>query len=214
MKTPKSLIFALTALSLILSVEARACFNPRTEPSIAAALTPNRAYHENAMTIEQIHRYIWTYRRQIDPRLVYHRLVGESGGDPFIVNRRSGAYGLFQFLGSPYRSPRTHRQLIEERYRQHPGVSPRLIQVEYYLSEYMQTAKRAADGGYGCNPRKNFSEYTNLEKVSYLGWGSCTQAAMRQELALCTTVASYRDGSCEFSQEVIRGGDAEPLCDM
>lgn len=209
----KTLIFSLSLTTIIQTANA-SCFNPRHDPVLQEVLRPQARYHETQNTIEIIHELIWSVHNEIDPRLIYHRLVGESGGRPHIVNPSSGAYGLFQFLGRPYRSAVTHRQIVEQLERENPNISPRLIQVRYYIEHYLRDAINAADQGYGgrgCPRNQNFSEYSNLQKVAYLGWGSCTQRALQQELALCENVASYRQ-ACTFSREVIADDGEEPLC--
>lgn len=217
MKTPNHTSLVLGFVLLITSFSsasmASGCFDPRDVPAIQQALAPNARYKETVQSVEQIHQLIWSYRHQIDPRLVYYRILGESGGNPFAENPSSGAYGLVQFLGRPYRSPRTHRQLIEAQYRARPNTSVRLIQIEYYLTQYLQLAARAADGGYGCNRSKDFDEYTNMEKVTYLGWGSCNSNAVSSERGLCRNVHTYRTVACPLFAGVVEGRDRTPLCD-
>lgn len=206
------LMFCSFSFILPASAWAQGCFHPQRNEQIREIFQPDQEYNETSETINQIHRLIWSHREQLDPRLVYYRIIGESGGDPFSVNPSSGAYGLFQFLGKPYGSNRTHRQIIESLYRQHPDKSPRLVQIEYYLKNYLKNFITAADSGYGCNRNKTYSEYTHLERVAYLGWGSCSNATLQKELNLCTAVQSYRDGACEVAGELIRGARTAPLC--
>ncbi|AGH95646.1 hypothetical protein [Pseudobdellovibrio exovorus] len=213
---PHILSFILINLSLIISAPtwAQSCFHPQRNEQIREIFQPEPNYNETSETIHQIHRLIWSYRHQLDPRLVYYRIIGESGGDPFSINPSSGAYGLFQFLGKPYGSSRTHRQILESLYRQYPNKSPRLIQVEYYLKDYLKIFVTAADSGYGCNRNKSYSEYSHLERVAYLGWGSCTEATLQKELNLCNTVDSYQNGACEIASALIRGARTAPLCHL
>lgn len=191
----------------------RACFSATQNTYIASTLSPKAEYNETSQTIEAIHKLIWRHRHQIDPRLVYYRLFGESQADPFQINPNSGAYGLFQFLGKPYGSSRTHRQIIESLMVANPDKSPRLVQVEYYMNVYLQNFITAADQGYGCNKNKKFSAYTDMEKVTYLGWGACGTSAQTKELALCQENQSYRLGPCSFASEIVQGNSSLPLCD-
>jgi len=189
------------------------CFAASTDPVIATRFTAQSEYHESNATIEAIELLIWNHRFEIDPRLVYYRMIGESNLNPFAVNKSSGAYGLFQFLGKPRGSKKTYREILEAEYAANPHASPRLIQVRYYLEHYLATAIEAADEGYGCVPSKNFAEYSDIEKSAYLGWGSCGKLALQKELNLCKNVSSYRDGSCAFAGSLVRGEPSKPVCD-
>jgi hypothetical protein len=177
------IIFSLLFNVFFLASKAQAahCFDPRKDPVIKLVLKPNPAYHETSRDIEHIHQLIWSYHEEIDPRLIYYRLVGESHGNPNAVNPSSGAYGLYQFLGSPYKSTKTHRQIIEAMVAERPDESPRLIQTEYYVDSYLRNFIMAADANSGCNRSKTFSQYTEAEKVAYLGWGSCSQSTLQKE---------------------------------
>lgn len=188
------------------------CFSPSTVPAIAGALAPSHKFNETPEDIMAMHRLIYAHRNDIDPRLVYYRLLGESRGNPYAVNPSSGAYGMFQLLGKPFGSRQTYRQILEDLYRKSPRSSPRMIQIEYYLNHYVANFKRAADQGYGCI-RKKFDEYSDLEKVSYLGWGGCKAANLANELNLCKRNASYRTGGCSFTTPLF-SGHAIPLCQM
>ena len=184
------------------------CWDPEKEPAIAEIFLPKENYKkaEDQKTIQLIHDTIWAHREDIDPRLVYHRMVGESHGDPFVLSPDKKYYGLFQFGGKPYGSNLTHKQIIEGLYRKNPGVSPRLIQVKYYLEQYLQSFIEAADNGTGCNRDKKYHQYTNLEKSTYLNYGACNRAAMNREIAKCSkpSDAPYAK-ACGFSYGVTRG---------
>lgn len=207
----RTLVFIIALLSSSFAL-ASSCFNPRNDPVIKRYLAPDPEFNETANTIEQMHQLIWSFRPLIDPRLVYYRMIGESGADPFAINPSSKAYGMFQFLGSPYRDPKSHRQHIEDMYRDRPNESPRLLQLEYYLKNYVMAYIAAANMGVGCNRNKKFIEYTNLEKVSYLGWGSCTQSVMQnKELAHCQDSEDY-NGACAFTSDLLTESNPLPLC--
>jgi hypothetical protein len=205
--------FVATVVAALLSGAngfAQSCFDPKLDPTISRVLTPDPKFAETPESLEMIHRLIWEHRRELDPRLVYHRMVGESLGDPFVMNKRSGAYGLFQFEpGNGVDYPNVFRRL----YRRYPNLSPRYIQVRYYLEVYLQRFKTAANAGYGCNRQKPYSHYSNLEKVTYLGFGSCSMVTFQKELSLCSKVVTYRNGACRFSHEAIFGRRPRPVCD-
>lgn len=204
---------AFVALSSVRGYTAD-CFDPRKDPIISKYLVPDAKYQETQESIAQIHQLIWERRDQIDPRLIYHRIMGESEANPFAVNSSSGAYGLFQLLGKPANSSYSYRAILEELERQSPHTSPRLIQVKYYLEQYLEPYSKAADKGWGCDHQKTFPEYSNLQKVAYLGWGSCTQATLQREISLCVNVASYRSLACPFSEKVILNQNPLPLCNI
>ena len=193
------------------SLRRNSCFSAAQDPVISRILAPQATFHETPATIAEMHQLIFDHRDVIDPRLIYHRIVGESMGQPEAVNKKDGGYGLFQFTGRPWHSRYTYRQILQQLYRRNPGVSHRLIQLKYYLDVYLPTAVSVVDAGYGCNRAKTFNAYTNLEKVSYLGWGSCSTHAMWKERQLCSTLASYHY-ACQFSQATILGSNREPLC--
>jgi hypothetical protein len=211
---------ALLAFTLIATPEARAssrgCWDPTEIPEINKALTPVPEFHENAATINLIHDHIWAHRNEIDPRLVYHRIVGETGGDPKKVLSRGlgGAYGIFQFSQErQFGMKDTPEQALKKLYKANPNVSPRLIQVRYYLETYVQNSIRAADSPRGaCGVFKKFKQYSNLEKAAYLGFG-CEKTRLAHEASLCTKVATYREGSCKFSKTFIRNNTGPALCD-
>ena len=195
------------------------CWDPTKEPAIAELFTPNAQYKEDARTIELIHDTIWSHREDIDPRLVYHRIVGESHGDPFVLSPDKKYYGLFQFGGRPYGSKQTHKQIIEGLIRKNPRTSPRLIQIKYYLEQYLQNFITAADAGTGCNRDKKYHQYTNIERSTYLNYGACDRSALSKELAKCAKPKDPKKPSeapyakaCVFSFSVTRGRGSR-LCE-
>ncbi len=187
-----------------------ACFEPSMDPVISKYLQPRATDHETLETIRQMEQMIYDSRELIDPRLVYHRIVGESRGIAEIHNRRSGAYGMFQFLGHPYGSHQSYESILRSLYAKSPGVSHRMIQLKYYLEVFVPKAAKAANQGNGCDRHKSFANYSNLEKVAYLGWGSCDAATLKREVSLSRRASSYRE-ACTFSSAAIQGR-AEPIC--
>lgn len=191
---------------------AHACFSPYKNP-ITVAMSSRLP--ESRETMYEIHKLIWAYKDQIDPRLVYHRMLGETGGDnpDKDADNGDGGYGLFQFTGKPYGSSYTYKQILQAEYAKNPGVSKSLIQVKYYLGNFVQAHKKAADGGYGCNPRKSWRMYTHLEKTAYLGWGRCDAGTMDFELRLCSRLDTYRTRACPVSNDLVLARNPQPLCD-
>ncbi len=199
------------AFSAAPSQAQEACYLAASDPVLVKALRPVAAYHETEEIIAAIHQEIWNHRKDLDPRLVYYRILGESHGNPNAVNRSSGAYGLFQLLGKPYGSSRTYRQILHGLQAAQPDVSPRLIQVRYYLNNYLSAFARAANAGYGCNHKK-FRQMSNLERAAYLGWGGCKVSQLKKELSLCHHNASYMQmGACKVAGAALRG-NAVPIC--
>ncbi len=186
------------------------CFDPYKEPKITDFLNAAKM-GESQSTIDEIHRLIWEHRSELDPRLVYYRMMGESGGNPAAVHS-SGGYGMFQFTGKPYNSRLTYRQILEAQYRENPQMSRRLIQVRYYLKEYLQRFSSSADLGWGCKRNRMFSNYTHLEKAAYLGWGSCDIRTLEKEKRLCRINESYMPVACSFATPLLLNTGVIPLC--
>ncbi len=189
-----------------------ACFAPYKNPIVAAL---SSRLPESRETMYEIHKLIWAYKDQIDPRLVYHRMLGETEGNnpDKDADNGDGGYGLFQFTGRPYGSNYTYKQILQAEYAKNPGVSKSLIQVKYYLGNYVQAFKKAADGGYGCNSRKSWRMYTPLEKTAYLGWGKCDVGTLDFELRLCSRLDTYRNRACPVSNALLTARNPQPLCD-
>ncbi len=183
------------------------------DPSIQQKIKASKAWGESDDTILQIHREIWKNRTIIDPRLVYRRILGETGGtaDPHLRQKGGSGYGLFQYTGGSYQKA-SHESRIKARYNK--GEPPRLVQVKYYYDSYIKEAKEAADKGYGCNRKKKFADYTDLEKSSYLGIGGNKGCKNDTDLKLCDGNAGYRNSkACEAALPLLRGGTgAKPLC--
>lgn len=72
----------------------------------------------------------------IDPRQVFTNMIGESFITPDIMNGEgSSAYGIIQMLGNYY--PRiSKRKLIENYQSFFSEISPRVVQVFYYIYEH------------------------------------------------------------------------------
>lgn len=189
-----------------------ACFAPYSNQAVLANMS---RLPESRETMYEIHKIIWAYKDQVDPRLVYHRMFGETNGDnpEKDADNGDGGYGLFQFTGKPYGSKYTYKQILQAEYAKNPGESKSLIQVKYYLANYVQAFKKAADGGYGCNQRKSWRMYTNLEKAAYLAWGKCDASMMDHELRLCQRVWTYKHRACQISNDLIAARNPQPLCD-
>lgn len=209
---------ALVAFSLVVTLfpSAKAyaadagCWNPENEPAIAELFLSKTNYKkaEDKKTIELIHDTIWSHRETIDPRLVYHRMVGESMGDPYASGGNGKYYGLFQYGGS-------HKAAVQALQRKNPGVSPRLLQVQYYYDKYVTAFVRDANNETGCKPGKKWASYTNLERSVYLNQGRCNANLLAHEREYCTSKSknvNYRLRACKFSASVINGR-AQRLCE-
>lgn len=198
------LTLAITAL-----VARADCFDPSKVPQINEVLAPRADYHETPQTIAQIHDLIWAHREELDPRLVYFRIIGESGGDakaPGIGH----AYGLFQFTD---KAKRDVKRLLEKPENRH--VSPRLIEVRYYLETYLQDYIEAADKGAGCRPGVKWAQMSNEEKLATLGLGKCGQHELSKDRGFCAKGSSslYATDACPALAEYIFRRRGPPLCD-
>lgn len=210
------------ALPQAIAVQARSraqvgtgCWDPEKDPMIQKFFQPNPKFHEDAKTMQLIHDTIWSHREDIDPRLVYHRMIGEAMGDPYVQSPDKKYYGLFQFGGVLAGTGKTQKSIIQSLYKQNPRVSPRLVQVRYYLETYLPRFKNDADAGRGCKSGKTWASYTNLERAVYLNQGRCNSALLAHERAYCTSKSpnkNYTNFSCSFAKPVL-DGRASRLCE-
>jgi hypothetical protein len=168
------------------------CYNPLKEEMIL------KIYGEDFMSdIAPLLRMAHA-RLNTDPRIIFHRMVGEARGNPDIKNKSSGAYGIFQFLGAFYKKEK-HTTRVKKMYPKNSTKYQRqFTQVKYYVESFLTEAIQAA--GYSdCrstkktrNGKKNWELMSTLHKITYLGWGSCKEWAITDEMGILNgDVLSY-----------------------
>lgn len=186
------------------------CYNPLNESRII------EIYGANFM--EQIKPLLQeAYEvNNVDPRLIFHRMVGESLGNPDARNPSSGAYGIFQVLGGFYRqSP--HKVRIEAMYPS-PSTkeSRQYTQVLYHVQHYVREGIAAIGYGSQCNSfglansqgQEIWNRMSPIEQSTFLGWGSCSSSMLNAERAILNgTVHSY---DTSIMRSFIEG---QPLCE-
>jgi hypothetical protein len=171
------------------------CFDPETDPSIQKYFYPNLIsnelacdMHETKESMKRMHQMILKKSKELemDPRLVYIRMLGEAGGDPFLVQNikthtckkpsalsapKSG-FGMFQFTGGSYAAESIKDMQDNEKLAADVRLGTRETQVKYYLDVYVNKFKKAAKY---TKCAKEFKQFTNLEKLAYLGIGACKE---------------------------------------
>ncbi len=172
------------------------CFQMPTERSENPIV--KKAFSQ--LTTSDQHRFACILKRayerdQVDPRMVLFRFLGESGGNAKAVNPSSKAYGAFQFLGG-FQHRKIHRSRVQTCEALHPTVNPALIQTAFYVDEYLREFREKAK--YGCKKGQPWTSYSNLEKLSYLGLGTCGESALEHTKRHCKDSALYRNASCEI----------------
>ncbi len=151
---------------------------------------------------------------RVDPRLIYHRMVGEGLGDPDIRNPSSGAYGIFQYLGA-YSGRPPHETRLRTLYNQHSANSAddrRYVQVLYHVRHYVREGIEGLGGWARCGSGSGQSLWNNmtaLQQATLLGWGNCSSASIRAEENILSGGVSSYDTS--IVKSLIN--DNQPLCE-
>jgi len=204
--------------------ESPRCFNPKTDPTIAKHLKAGtfksksgKNFTDTADSIEQIHDLIWAHRHEIDPRLVYYRILGETTFQDPLITGMNSAYGIFQFQN------KGDKAKVKRLIANNPHKSARLIEVDYYMNTYLKNFINMSNHlwyskGSKCKNYGKFSQMSNIVKLSYLGLGSCTsgkKGAITREQNRCQSpkgenhVNYEKNGSCALLNSI----NKLPLCD-
>lgn len=185
------------------------CFDPLKNKSLQD--TCGREFMVKVMPLlKKLHK-----EHKVDPRIVLHRMVGEARCRPDIENPTSGAYGIFQVLGAFYKKDK-HESRIKARYPKNSTAEQRKqVQVEYFTDSYIPEAI-AAIGYSNCNTmgisasksQRIWDSLTPMQQATYLGWGSCSSAAISAEQHILDGGVQSYDTS--IMRSLLKG---QPLCD-
>ncbi len=151
---------------------------------------------------------------RVDPRLIYHRMVGEGLGNPEIRNPSSGAYGIFQYLGA-YSGRPSHETRLRTLYNQHNATSVgdrRYVQVLYHVRHYVREGIAGLGGWASCGPGSGQSVWNNmtaLQQATLLGWGNCSSASIEAEQHI------LGGGVSSYDTSIVKSliNDNQPLCE-
>jgi len=183
------------------------CYQPENEEAV------NSVYGSSFInSIQPLLKNAYA-QNNVDPRLIYHRMIGEALGDPDIHNSSSGAYGIFQVLSS-YFGQDSHEDRIKQMYEETNATTideRRYVQVDYYTNVYIGEGIASLGPWVGCGLETGQSRWESMssfEQVTFLGWGSCNeQAKEHEQFILNGGVASYE---LSIIQSLL---DEKPLCD-
>ncbi len=211
------------------------CFNPEKNKTIQAFLKPNElqvllltpkkdekvipktdnSLNENAETIKSIHEKIREAfkRYDIDPRLIYGFMIGESLANPSDItvdgagaDKREKA-GLFSFRLTALKEVKEACEKAKQ---------PRLCQLNYYIDKYIPAQIDII--GEACM-KKTWNELSQGEKFVYLMFDSCRSPEMAKRV--CLSDRRYQNsGACGLIQEVFDWNNFDskraprtPLCE-
>ena len=231
----KTTALVLTVFSVLSYADQPSCFDPEKNKTIQTFLAPNQIQvllltpkndentigkaderlNEDAATIKKIHNKIFAaYKRyDIDPRLIYGFMIGESQANPFAsVTEGVGAdkreiAGLFSF----------RRHILNEvRSTCDKSKQPRLCQLEYYIDQFLPDQIGILDE---VCPKKVWKDLSQGEKFIFLTNDSCRFADIAKRK--CLSDRKYQNsGACALIQEVFDWNNVEgkktpriPLCD-
>ena len=206
------------------------CYSSDSDPLIARYLQPNKIYkgtyggknkyryinyNETKRDMKVIHCLVREGYKEygIDPRQVFTNMIGESLIIPDIMNGEgSSAYGIFQMLGDYY--PRiSKRALIESYQKYYEEISPRVVQVFYYIYEHERRHYESAR--WGCFG-KPYSQLTNLQKMSEMTLGN--PCVLSETLHYLNNVHTYKKIAPALVGQIIdletgENKKAKPICE-
>lgn len=227
------LVTTLLFISFGAAADVTQCFDAYTNGMIKSFLTPNKLrvskglqwifiqdqkLNETEETINQIHSKIReaALKYDLDPRLVYGRMIGESLADPFVIEQenphghkaygRGEQLGMFGFRGDEGKAVLKKCGVSE---------SPRLCQVEYYiehrLKDAVDNAKKNCEG-------QAWPSLSAAQKYLYLDFGRCSKTQFAN--TECFQSRNFQNsGACKMITEAIDWNNADsihapkiPLC--